>query len=199
MLFYQLCLVLRPVNRSNKKRRLKSVTIRMIKYNTNTSKVPANNTRNSGVSASKLKTSMVSNPSGIQLDNAVMRIPLSTVRKALLSLNSTPNLSKAFPSVFPLMSGTKRNTMQTIQKLNGCIQEAIRYVDDRCVNEERQHDANARYVSTLLKGFHLWHLLKGRTKPQAANEVPECATRRLFEYHQCRRAVRTRINKVQSR
>ena len=98
-----------PVNRSNKKRRLKSVTIRMIKkYNTNTSKVPANNTRNSGVSASKLKTSMsVSKPSGIQLKYAVMRIPLSTVRIALLSLNSTPNLSKALPSVFPLMSGTK--------------------------------------------------------------------------------------------
>lgn len=78
------------------------------KYNTNTSKVPANNTRNSGVSVSKLKTSMsVSNPSGIQLKYAVMRIPLSTVRKALLSLNSTPNLSKALPSVFPLKSGTK--------------------------------------------------------------------------------------------
>ena len=103
MLFYQLCFwYSAPVNRSNRKRRLKSVTIRMIKkYNTNTSKVPANNTRNSGVSASKLKTSMsVSNPSGIQLKYAVMRIPLSTVRIALLSLNSTPNLSKALPSVF---------------------------------------------------------------------------------------------------
>lgn len=110
MLFYQLCIWYSALLiGSNKKRRLKSVTVRMIKkYNTNTSKVPANNTRNSGVSASKLKTSMsVSKPSGIQLKYAVMRIPLSTVRIALLSLNSTPNLSKALPSVFPLMSGTK--------------------------------------------------------------------------------------------
>ena len=125
------------------------------KYNTNTSKVPANNTRNSGVSASKLKTSMsVSNPSGIQLKYAVMRIPLSTVRKALLSLNSTPNLSKALPSVFPLKSGTKAK--YNANNTETGIQEAIRYVDNRCVNEERQHDANARYVSTLLKGFLIY-------------------------------------------
>lgn len=73
------------------------------KYKSNKSKVPVKNTRNCGVSASKLKTSIsVNNPSGILLKYAGMTIPLSTALAALLSLNSTPNLSKALPSVFRL-------------------------------------------------------------------------------------------------
>ena len=64
------------------------------KYKLNASKVPANNTRNCGASASKLKTYIsVSNHSWIQLKYAVMKISLSTVRTTLLSLNSTPNLN----------------------------------------------------------------------------------------------------------
>ncbi len=169
MLFYHCALVLQPpVNRSNRKRRLKSVTIRMIKkYNTNTSKVPANNTRNSWRSASKLKTSTsVSNPSGIQLKYAVMRWYLWVLYERLCCLWTLLRIWARRLSVFSINEWYQSEIQcKQYRNWNLLYSRSAQYVDDRCVNEEltRWRECSDTWVPSS-KDFSSMASLEGRTQ-----------------------------------